>query len=714
MASKVAEAYLVLRASMDQFAADMKIAEGASVNATEKTGKAMNEGMKKHGGEMSKTAGGAFGEVANQARSLATILATVLGGAFVLGSAKDMEMAQVRIKTSLQATGNAAGWSAAQLTAMGKQLGLSATYGTTATMGAMSAMLQFRDVQGEVFKQAMAMAGGLAAVTGGDLKRAAEEMGAALQDPTSGLQKMASMGILFTLAERRMMDQLVATNQILSAQQFLLQKMAGADMQNWASAVNGTFAGAMMQMRAALTDLAAALGRFFLPILTPIVRLVTSIGEALTAAEPIWKGWSDRLSVAFGKIVTALQPAITAISGAFTASLRTVGDVIVRVVEAVATFIVNNQKMINSLIMAVGIYIGYRIAVIALAGAFGILKAAFWIFMSEFSGIIFKLAESEGFWKEWWHTIQDIFVGLGNDFMIFVGLFTGESSKSAKTVEEVFHACFHAIFEFISGVLDGLSSLVNDFGLNWDIMCQGSKIAAMTTWEGMKSVFSTTMEYISGGAYVLGNVFSNVWQNIRAGWDTLCNAIRAGLSGIWAGITAIFSGKNPLTAFVSEFHKQFSELGKNSAQWKNVAEGSKKAFNSAFKGGVGEEFSKELLDEGTKLNDLIRKREEGIRARKKAREAGEAGDRKKTEVKIDETGQPTPAGIATREIKLTFSGLTELWKKIQESMTGGSMIALTKAGVVATEKNGVMIGDGNMKLDQIVKNTAGDKPAVAG
>jgi len=131
-----------------------------------------------------------------------------------------------------------------------------------------SVLLTFRGVTGEVFGRAQQAVTDMAAVMGGDLARAAQYVGRALEAPAEAMRILQRQGVMLTQAEKARIETLVESGQQMEAQTVILDAMHRS-FYGVAVAINN--------VNAAQSDFA-----------TQTERLRIAQGEATTGIRMMW------------------------------------------------------------------------------------------------------------------------------------------------------------------------------------------------------------------------------------------------------------------------------------------------------------------------------------------------------------------------------------------------------------------------------------------
>lgn len=144
-----------------------------------------------------------------------------------LAAYRESQAAERKLQAVLTATGNAAGWSAEQLKAYAEQLENVTNFEDDATVSAMGTMATFTNVQGKVFKDAIAISQDLASVMGTDLQDAVMKVGKALNDPIGGMGALQKAGVKLTDQQERQIKAFLQLRDIASAQGVVMDALTG-------------------------------------------------------------------------------------------------------------------------------------------------------------------------------------------------------------------------------------------------------------------------------------------------------------------------------------------------------------------------------------------------------------------------------------------------------------------------------------------------------
>lgn len=186
--------------------------------------------------------------------------AVVSFGRAAVAAAEAQERAERRLESVLRATGHAAGYTGAQLSAMAGELQAATNFSDDAILELQSVLATFKEIRGSEFRAATEAALDLATILGTDLKSAALQLGKALQDPAQGLSALTRAGITFTEAQKRQIEALVEGGRVAEAQRLILAELSGQLGGAARREVLG-YEGAVNQLRNSWGDLLKEFGR---------------------------------------------------------------------------------------------------------------------------------------------------------------------------------------------------------------------------------------------------------------------------------------------------------------------------------------------------------------------------------------------------------------------------------------------------------------------
>jgi hypothetical protein len=220
------------------------------------------------------------------------------------------EKAQAQLAAAIASTGGAAGRSVTQLNEHAAALQKITNFGDEATNAMQGVLLTFTQIKGDQFDAATLATMNLATAMGTDLKAAALQVGKALNDPVLGMTALARSGIQFTDAQKDMVKEMVAANDVVGAQTLILaelEKQFGGS----AEAARNTLGGALASLSNAFGDLFELSGPGAENLRAAIERLTTAV------ANPAFFAAVQSIGTAFFAAAEMGVRALTALSSAF-------------------------------------------------------------------------------------------------------------------------------------------------------------------------------------------------------------------------------------------------------------------------------------------------------------------------------------------------------------------------------------------------------------
>lgn len=204
-----------------------------------------------------KSAEGFAGGLASMKTAVAGF-AAALGGSAVfarfIAETKAAEQEQAQLAAVLKSTGEAAGWSQAQLNKMADTLASKSTYSSGAINEAQTRLLSYTNIAGKEFPRAMQSVIDMSARMGMDVKSSAETIGRALDIPSEGLTALTRQGFRFTEEQKNMVKAMEETGRTGEAQAIILEALESS-YGGAAEAARNTFGGALADLQNNISSL---------------------------------------------------------------------------------------------------------------------------------------------------------------------------------------------------------------------------------------------------------------------------------------------------------------------------------------------------------------------------------------------------------------------------------------------------------------------------
>lgn len=204
----------------------------------------------------------------------------------------DGERVLNQLNAVLKATGNSAGLTARGLEQLTSELQSKSIFDDDAIRAAETALLRFRTVQGDVFKDAIRLAPDLAAALGTDLPAAAGALGKALTDPESGMKALKAAGLSLSEQQKDLAARFIESGDKASAQRIVLDELTKS-VGGASEADNKGLYGASKRLARAWEDLQKVSGK---KIFTDNVQNI----DAMTGALGRLSKMAEETNVNFG------------------------------------------------------------------------------------------------------------------------------------------------------------------------------------------------------------------------------------------------------------------------------------------------------------------------------------------------------------------------------------------------------------------------------
>ncbi|MFA6318392.1 MAG: phage tail length tape measure family protein [Elusimicrobiota bacterium] len=201
----------------------------------------------------------------------------------VLDATIEAERAQAMLSNAVRATGQAAGWTADQLSSQATALQDLTGIDDEAIKKMQTSLLAFRNVHGVVFREAEKAIIDYSAATGTDLVSAARTIGMALNDPADGLGRLRRAGISLNDEMEKTIKNLAETGRTAEAQTILINELK-TSYGGAAIAARDTLGGALVSLKNNFSDLVFEQGNFGIALKQMVKWLDKNLPETVAVA----------------------------------------------------------------------------------------------------------------------------------------------------------------------------------------------------------------------------------------------------------------------------------------------------------------------------------------------------------------------------------------------------------------------------------------------
>ena len=233
-------------------------------------------------GQKAKASGGGFDALQSIAtgamHAIGAAAVNIAGAAlgkvtdFLAGSiqeAADWNSAIAQTEAVVRSTGEAAGFTAAQLGEMASDMSAASgmsIFSDDAILGSENVLATFTQIKGTTFTGATQAVLDISQALGTDLQSSAIQVGKALGDPVAGISALSRVGVSFSEDQKAVIKSLVETGDVAGAQQVILDELSKEFGGSAAAAVD-TYAGQQVVLAEQFKNVQQSLGEALLPVL---------------------------------------------------------------------------------------------------------------------------------------------------------------------------------------------------------------------------------------------------------------------------------------------------------------------------------------------------------------------------------------------------------------------------------------------------------------
>ena len=221
---------------------------------------------------LEQTARGVQGTLGNVV-SFAKRAAIGIGAAFTfregLAAIETQVISERKLEAVLKATGGAAGLAADEIKNLASERQSLTNFGDQATIAASAMLATFKEIKGDIFKEAIVAAQDLSSVMEQDLKSSVVQLGKALNDPIKGVTALRRVGVSFTQQQLEQIKVMQQSGDILGAQKIILKEL------------QSEFGGAAEAMATDSQQIKNTLGDILEEIFRPLLALMKQLNNVM-------------------------------------------------------------------------------------------------------------------------------------------------------------------------------------------------------------------------------------------------------------------------------------------------------------------------------------------------------------------------------------------------------------------------------------------------
>jgi phage-related protein len=313
-------------------AAQLQVVVGGDTKGAEGSLDTVNAKVDKSKGLFHDALGSALGFVAG-----ALTIGGVVGVVSLLTSqvadcvqaGKNLQDVQAQTNAVIKSTKGVAGESAAAIADYAENLSKVTPFSAEAVQSSENLLLTFTNIGHNVFPQATGAITDMATAMHMDLQSATIMVGKALNDPIHGMTTLQRVGVTLSAAQKEQVKHFMAVGDAAGAQKVILGELT-REFGGSAKAAGGTLAGALQIAKNQLEETKAKVGEALIPVLAKLMTIIGPIASGL--AGPL----SGALNLISGFITTVVIPAINQLLPVFKAILdgaKTLGGIILSALQ---------------------------------------------------------------------------------------------------------------------------------------------------------------------------------------------------------------------------------------------------------------------------------------------------------------------------------------------------------------------------------------------
>lgn len=194
----------------------------------------------------------------------------------IVMEAANTNSAMKKLEAQIRSTGSAAGFTAKQIDEFSRELARATLASTQGVRDAAGALLSFKTISGDTFKQTLELSQDMVEVFGGSLRSAALQLGKALEDPVLGLTALRRVGVTFAESDQKLIKSLTKSGQLFKAQGIILEKIRGQIGGAGKAAAKDTLVGSLDSLGQAFDELFESIGN------SGVARAAKTVIDGLT------------------------------------------------------------------------------------------------------------------------------------------------------------------------------------------------------------------------------------------------------------------------------------------------------------------------------------------------------------------------------------------------------------------------------------------------
>ena len=207
-----------------------------------------------------------------------------------------LEDAVSRVKTVIGSTKGAAGLSVEDVEDQAKAIGKGITNGRAAIMDAQAMLLSFTGIKGPIFEHTTKAVADFAQFYKTDMTSAALQIGKALNNPLTGMNRLQRVGVAFTEQQKEQIKNYTAQGNLLAAQGVILKEL-DTEFGGQAKAFALTDEGKVVMAKKKWGELKLTIGELVSKLQVSVIPLFSAMMAGLSSVIAFFKGASTEATI---------------------------------------------------------------------------------------------------------------------------------------------------------------------------------------------------------------------------------------------------------------------------------------------------------------------------------------------------------------------------------------------------------------------------------
>ncbi len=476
---------------------------------------------------------GKFGSIAQTAlgvfsgQALLDFGKTIVGwGKNFMDAASGAEQDAARLAAVFDTAGNKSGFASDQAEQLAGQLHKLQFVSMDAARSATALMGSFENVRGDVFQDALTVAGDAAHKWGVSVEQAASTVGRALNDPMMGMRVLRREGIIFSEEQEEVINKLVATGRGAEAQAIILERLKGS-VEGASDAYGKTFAGQMTLFQETLDNAAEAIGGLLLGALDAVMPYVVSLADYVSdSVVPAIEDASEVIGEWAGQLLDWIAPALESLGEIAGNAFGMISDNAMALWDAASEAFTGLDEALKSW--------GGSLSWLA-----DVAEEVFVGYISTYVGVVSLAIETA------WSVIEGTIAAIGEGVM---SLWNDYFAPATGGIEGNVTSLWDTLKEwggwlggiFIDGVIGALTMVQVAFENLGDVMALyglSATLSLVKVWEQIKWTFGEVVpELLRWFADNWRDIFSTLWNGTSAMFTNMFTNVKNFFAGIWSWI----------------------------------------------------------------------------------------------------------------------------------------------------------------------------------